>query len=179
MVFLRIIDEVCKVIVGLAILVMVISIFGQVFYRTVLDSFIGWAEEAARFSFVWLVFLGSVSAFRGRRHLAIDFLPELLGHKGRVVLDTVLCVLIFALMIVLTIYGYRLTMRTMTQVAPATGVTMGYIYIALPISSVLIALYSFVDFFRNLLALTRGDLSGAAIQPDAGIADAARKEEGL
>jgi hypothetical protein len=49
-VFLRIIDEACKVIVGLAILVMVVSIFGQVFYRTVLDSFLGWAEEAARFS---------------------------------------------------------------------------------------------------------------------------------
>ncbi len=175
---LRIIDEACKVIVGLAILVMVVSIFGQVFYRTILDSYLGWAEEAARFSFVWLVFLGSASAFRGRRHLAIDFLPELLGPRGRVVLDTVLCALIFALMIVLLVYGYRLTQRTMTQIAPATGVTMGYIYIALPISALLIALYSFVDFFRNLAALMKGDLSRAAIQPNAGMADAALKEDG-
>lgn len=175
---LRILDKACKILVGLAVLVMVVSIFGQVFYRAVLDSYLGWAEEAARFSFVWLVFLGSASAFRSRRHLAIDFLPELLGQKGRVVLDTVLCMLIFALMIVLLLHGYKLTLRTMTQVAPATGVTMGYIYIALPISAAFIGIYSLVDFFRNLFALAKGDLSRAAIQPNAGIVDAALKEDG-
>jgi TRAP-type C4-dicarboxylate transport system permease small subunit len=94
------------------------------------------------------------------------------------VLDTVLCALIFALMIVLAFYGYRLTLRTMTQLAPATGVTMGYIYMALPISAALIALYSFVDVFRNLIALARDDLSRAAIQPNAGMAEAALKEDG-
>lgn len=175
---LRIIDGICKLVVGAAILVMVASISGQVFYRAVLDSYIGWAEEAARFSFVWLTFLGSASAFRSRRHLAIDFLPEFLGSKGRIVLDMILCVIVLALAFVLVVYGWQLTQRTMTQIAPATGVTIGYIYIALPISAALISLYAIVDVFRNGMAIATDDLSRAAIRPTTSIVDAALKEDG-
>lgn len=167
MIVLRIADWLCRTVVGVAILVMVGSIFGQVFYRNMLDSYLGWAEEVARFSFVWLVFLGSASAFRGRLHLGIDFIPEILRYRGRILLDSLVCVVVFALMIVLIIYGYRLTLRTMTQIAPATGVTMGYIYVAIPIGAALIAVYALVDFFRNILALVSGDLDRSAIKrPD-------------
>jgi len=164
-ILLRLSDAVCRFVVGISILVMVMSIFGQVFYRSVLDSYLVWAEEAARFSFVWLVFLGSASAFKTRQHLGIDFLPELFGHKGRVILDTIVCIIVFMFVLVLLIYGYRLTLRTMSQVAPATGVTMGYIYMSIPISAALILVYSFVDFFRNLRALQLGDLDRAAVGP--------------
>ena len=162
-ILLRLSDAVCRFVVGIAILVMVVSIFGQVFYRSVLDSYLVWAEEAARFSFVWLVFLGSASAFKTRHHLGIDFIPELISHKGRVILDTIVCVVVFVFTLVLLIYGYRLTLRTLTQVAPATGVTMGYIYMSIPIASALILVYSVVDFFRNIWALKIGDLDRAAI----------------
>jgi TRAP-type transport system small permease protein len=175
---LRLIDHACRAVVGLGIIVMVISIAGQVFYRTVLDDFLGWAEEAARFSFVWLVFLGSVTAFRDRRHLGIDFLPEALGPRGRVILDTVICVVTFGLMIVLAIYGYQLTLRTMTQVSPAIQITMGYVYAAIPISAVLISLYAVADIVRNALALRSGDLSRAAIMTEGSIIDAHAEEGG-
>lgn len=161
---LDLVDRVCRVVVGIAFVVIVLSIFGQVFFRLVLDSHLGWAEEVSRFSFVWLTFLGSASAFKHRKHMAIDFLPEFLGQRGRVLLDTLVCLVVFALVIVLIHHGYRLTLRTMTQTAPSTGVVMGYIYIAIPLSAFLIAVNSFVDFFRNVKALSSGDFAKAAIE---------------
>ncbi|MBL4916738.1 TRAP transporter small permease subunit [Szabonella alba] len=179
MILLRFIDGACRALIGVAILVMVFSIFGQVFYRVALDSFLGWAEEVARFSFVWLVFIGSVSAFWGRNHLGIDFLPELLGPRGRVILDTVICAIVLVFCIVLARYGYTLTLRTMTQTAPATGIVMGYVYMAMPLGAALTALFAAVDFLRNLSALWQGDLSRAAIQPQqAGVVEAALREDG-
>lgn len=161
--FLRFSDAVCRTVVGIAILIMVISIFGQVFYRSILDSYLVWAEEAARYSFVWLVFLGSASGFKSRQHLGIDFLPEVLNHKGRIILDIIVCVIVFSFAAILLYYGYRLTIRTMSQLAPTTGVSMGYIYISIPISASLICLYALVDIFRNSAALLAGDLSRAAV----------------
>lgn len=178
MIILRYFDEACRFLVGLSILVMVASIFGQVFYRIVVDSFLGWAEEVARFSFVWLVFSGSVCAFRGRNHLGIDFLPEVLGPRGRVALDALICVIVMIFCIVLARYGYTLTMRTMTQTAPATGIIMGYVYIAMPISAALIAIFAAADTVRNIVALIRGDLTLAAIQPQSGFVEAALREDG-
>lgn len=142
---------------------MVVSIFGQVFYRSVLDSYLVWAEEAARYSFVWLVFLGSASAFKSRQHLGIDFLPEILSHKGRIVVDVAVCIIVLLFALLLVVYGYRLTLRTMSQVAPTTGVIMGYIYMSIPISAALISTYALVDLVRNCAALIAGDLGRAAV----------------
>lgn len=175
---LRFVDAICRVIVGLGVLVMVGSITGQVFYRAVLGDYLGWAEEAARFSFVWLVFMGSVSAFSQRRHLGIDFLPEFLGSRGRVVLDTAICVFTLALMCVVARYSYELTVRTMTQVSPAMQVTMGYVYVAMPISAALISVYALVDVVRNVLALAAGDLSRAAIDTRSGLIEQHADESG-
>lgn len=154
----------CRLIVGIAILVMVFSIFGQVFYRNVLDSYLGWAEEVARYAFVWLVFLGSASAFRDRLHLGIDFVPEMMGYRSRIILDTLVCVVVLGLMVVLSYYGYQLTLRTMTQISPSTGIIMGYIYMAIPIGSGLIAIYAVVDIARNVFALASGDLDRSAVK---------------
>ena len=173
---LRLMDGVCRVVVGVGIIVMVGSIAGQVFYRAVLGDFLGWASEAARFSFVWLVFLGSTCAFRERRHLGIDFLPEFLGPRGRIMLDMVICAITFGLMVVLAIYGYELTLRTMTQVSPAVQLTMGYVYVAIPISAVLILIYAATDIGRDLMALKSGDLSRAAIQTQGSIIDSQAEE---
>jgi TRAP-type transport system small permease protein len=174
----RITDAISRTIVGVAILVMVLAIFGQVFYRNVLDSYLTWAEEVARFSFVWLVFMGSTSAFLSRSHLSIDFIPEILSRKGRIILDTVVCLVVFLFMIVLVTYGWRLTMRTMTQTAPATGIIMGYIYIAMPISAVLMGAYSIVDLVRNIIALATGNLEKAAIVDRIDTDEASLEESG-
>lgn len=155
-------DLACRWLCGVAILVMVAAIFGQVFARAVLDGFLTWAEEAARYAFVWMTFLGSASAFRARAHLGIDFLPGLLRERGRVALDALACAFALALGLALLRYGWALTERTWTQLSPATQIRMGLIYVAIPIGAGLIALFAAVDLVRDLRALALGDPSLSA-----------------
>jgi TRAP-type transport system small permease protein len=54
--------------------VMVVVVSAQVFARYVLNSSIGWADEVARLTFVWCVFLGMAVAVRAKAHIGLDLL---------------------------------------------------------------------------------------------------------
>jgi TRAP-type C4-dicarboxylate transport system permease small subunit len=82
-----------------------------------------------------------------------------LGPRGRVLLDSLICVAVVGLAYVLLSYGYGLTLRTMTQLAPATQIIMGYVYMAIPVSGAIILLNALFDIFRNVRALATGDMS--------------------
>jgi TRAP-type C4-dicarboxylate transport system permease small subunit len=56
------------------IAVMVVVVSAQVFARYVLNSSIGWADEVARLTFVWCVFLGMAVAVRAKAHIGLDLL---------------------------------------------------------------------------------------------------------
>ncbi len=55
-----------------ALLLMAILVFGNVVLRYLFNTGITWSEEAARFLFVWLTFLGAVGALNENQHLGVD-----------------------------------------------------------------------------------------------------------
>jgi TRAP-type C4-dicarboxylate transport system permease small subunit len=58
------------------LMLMTIVIFYQVVLRYVFHGANIWAEEFARYSFIWIVMLGSSSAIRRFQHIRIDFLVQ-------------------------------------------------------------------------------------------------------
>jgi TRAP-type transport system small permease protein len=139
------IDKLCRVLIGVSMLVVVGMVFGQVFMRYVMGSFIPWAEELSRYAFVWLVFLGSATAFYVRSHLSINILSEMISDRARTVLDLVLCLLVLIFIAFFVYYSYHLTLRTMTQTSPSLRIPMGYVYMSMPIAGVLIAFHGVGD----------------------------------
>jgi TRAP-type transport system small permease protein len=153
-----VIDRLCRLLIGISMLIIVGTVFGQVFMRYVMGGFIPWAEELARYAFVWLVFLGATTAFYARSHLSIDMLGALLSNRARTILDLVLCVLILIFIAFFIYYSYRLTLRTMTQTSPSLRITMGYVYMSMPIAGVLIAFHGLTDVVLNLRRLLAPDV---------------------
>ena len=61
---------------------LLVTLFLQVFTRFITRDPLSWTEEAARYLYVYVVFLGSSAAVTERTHVAIDFLVLKLSAGG-------------------------------------------------------------------------------------------------
>jgi TRAP-type C4-dicarboxylate transport system permease small subunit len=64
----------------------VITIFVEVFRRFVLSYSSIWAEEVARYAFIYVSWIGASAAIKERAHIRIDLILPLLGDRGRAVI---------------------------------------------------------------------------------------------
>jgi TRAP-type C4-dicarboxylate transport system permease small subunit len=64
----------------------VITIFVEVFRRFVLSYSSIWAEEIARYAFIYVSWIGASAAIKERAHIRIDLILPLLGDRGRAVI---------------------------------------------------------------------------------------------
>ncbi|WP_334190260.1 TRAP transporter small permease [Noviherbaspirillum sp.] len=68
---------------GLALAIMVVLVFGNVVLRYGFNSGIAWAEEVSRLMFVWLIFLGAILALRQHAHLGVEMVQAKLPVRAR------------------------------------------------------------------------------------------------
>lgn len=124
---------------------LVIDVLGQVFSRYILNTSFAFTEELARFSLIWLSILGAAYLNGKREHLSMDFLYQKFSKKTRkkVLVFIELCIFLFAL-IVMVIGGFNLVYTTLHlgQLSGTLRIPLGYIYAILPISGLLIMLFS-------------------------------------
>ena len=80
------IDKACKglsALMVIALALMVVLVFGNVFMRYALNSGFTISEELSRWLFVWMTFLGAVVALRDNGHLGSDMLVGRLSPQGK------------------------------------------------------------------------------------------------
>lgn len=154
-------DDVLAWAVALAMIGAVLLVLWQVLGRYVLDSPSSFTDEAVRYLLVWIGLLGGAQAAGRRLHLAIDLLPERLEPSSRHRLAAFNQTLIglFALA-VLCVGGGSLVSLTfeLGQRSAALGVPLGFIYLVLPLSGLLITFYA-VLFAWDHLRQARGETS--------------------
>jgi len=125
--------------------VMVVDVTWQVASRYLFQNPSSFTEELAGFLLIWIGLLGSAYGFRTRAHLGIDLLvSRSSGWKRRAAgVASHILVLLFALttMVVGGIQLVRLAFR-LDQISAAMGIQMGYVYLALPLSGLLVSLFS-------------------------------------
>lgn len=111
-----------------ALALMAIFVFVNVIMRYFFHSGLTWAEEVSRFLFIWLIFLGSIVAFKANEHLGIDALARRLSPRGRRMLFVVNSLIILATL-ALTLHGaWMLTVLNLDQSSPAINLPYAYVY---------------------------------------------------
>jgi TRAP-type C4-dicarboxylate transport system permease small subunit len=138
--------------VVLAFVALVVVAFAQVVFRYALGNSLSWAEEVSRYLFVWIVFLASAITLDKGRHIAVDSLQESLSERARTVLQIVLGVFIAVFLVVVIWKSHNLARIAMIERAPASGVPLGLVQMAMPIGAALMLLYT----ARDILRLARG-----------------------
>ncbi|GAB5519381.1 MAG: hypothetical protein RhofKO_16320 [Rhodothermales bacterium] len=137
----RILGGVLIVLMGLS----VVNVLWQVFTRFVLGDPSSFTDELARYLLIWIGLLGAAYATGQRLHLAIDLLPsrwtgDRRRHLGRFIEASVF---LFAL-VVLVIGGSNLVSLTLMlgQTSAALKLPLGYVYLIVPVSGLLMAYYA-------------------------------------
>lgn len=124
---------------------MVLDVTWQVITRFLLRHPSSFTEELAGFLLVWIGLLGACYALQTRAHLGIDLLANRVSDASRKWVELVVYSLVglFAFF-VMVIGGLRLVWLAfqLNQISAAMGLKMGYVYLAVPISGVLMIIYS-------------------------------------
>lgn len=144
----KLIDRILVIALIITMTVLVIDVVWQVLARYIVKSPSSFTDELARFLLIWVGLLGSAYAMGKKKHLAIDILPSKLKGRPRIMLDNFISILIIAFAaLVLVVGGIRLVYITLNlnQISPALGVPLGYVYLVLPLSGLLIIFYGVYD----------------------------------
>jgi TRAP-type C4-dicarboxylate transport system permease small subunit len=64
----------------------VVTIFSEVFRRFVLSYSSIWAEEVARYAFIYVSWIGASAAIKARAHIRIDVILPFVGNRTRAVI---------------------------------------------------------------------------------------------
>jgi len=134
-----------KLIFILVILLLILSLL-QVFFRYILNFSISWTEELSRYIFIWMVFLSGFFTVQEKLNIRLDIIINLFTSSHRKWLN--ICIDIFTAMFLLSIFifGVKYSIFSMEQRTPALNIPKGYIYMALPIGSLLM----FISIIRIL-----------------------------
>jgi TRAP-type C4-dicarboxylate transport system permease small subunit len=130
----------------------VLAVTWQVFTRFIIRDPSSYTEELARFLLIWIGILGAAYALRTRAHLGIDLIAQRVGEKDRKRIQvTVYSTVIFFAFFVMVVGGIRLVNITfsLNQISAAMGIRMGYIYTVLPLSGILMIIYSLLLMFDS------------------------------
>lgn len=115
----------------------------QIFSRQVLQNPATWTDEGARFTFVWLGLFASAFVFGERGHVAVEFVVRKFPANVEKLIAIAVQVIVLAFATVALVWGgLRASSNAWTQELSALPATFGQMYLALPISGVLMAFYS-------------------------------------
>jgi tripartite ATP-independent transporter DctP family solute receptor len=123
----------------------VINVLWQVFTRFILKNPSSFTEELARYLLIWVGLLGAAYASGKKMHLAIDIILENLKGAAKKIAELTIQVFIFLFaFFVMVIGGLRLVTITLTlnQISAALRIKLGYVYLVIPISGILILFYA-------------------------------------
>jgi TRAP-type C4-dicarboxylate transport system permease small subunit len=112
-----------------------------VFTRNFLDFSYPWSEEITRFMMIWLAFLGAAVLVYRNDHIALDFLPVTLRGLPRFILMIILRGLCLAAIILLFWQSLQILGTRGRTIAPALGISLVWIYAAIPVSSALMIVF--------------------------------------
>lgn len=144
----RIVDKVLSILVIAVMSILVVDVVWNVASRYLLKAPSSFSVELARYLLIWVGMLGAAYTSGKKEHIAIELLPQKLQKKNPAKkrrLDHFINILIslFALL-VLVIGGSRLVYITlmMEQVSATLQIPLGYVYLCLPVSGILIMFYA-------------------------------------
>ena len=155
----------------MAILLMVIVIIIQVFFRYVLNNALPWPDEAARFLMLWMTGLIAPSAYRWGGFVSIDMLERFLPKT----LSNILVFLILIISLTVLLIGFEMGLRHINAgwIFSSSSIKIPYsllggkteamklawMYMSLPVGIFLLILVNIELILRTILSTFNSQIS--------------------
>ena len=147
------IDKVLEIVLIVLMLVLVVDVLWQVISRYVLTSPSSFTDELAGYLLIWVGVLGAAYVAGLQEHLAIDLLLQRSSPKRKKVLTIIINVVVLLFALSVMVIGGTWLVVTRFQfgvVSAALELPLGYVYLVVPLSGLLISYYSIEIIRKNI-----------------------------
>ncbi|QTL96717.1 TRAP transporter small permease subunit [Iocasia frigidifontis] len=143
-------EKVITIITGIMILLLTLLISWQVFSRYVLNTGQFWAEELAVISMMWIGFLGAAGALWTDSHIGLNLFVQRFPESLQLCLCVLRNIILTAFSLILFYNGIILVKRTMGGTLSALGFSIGYSYLIVPVSGLLLVLFAIIKSAKEI-----------------------------
>ena len=135
----------------------------QVFFRYVLNNSLTWTNEFCRYTFLWVVFIGTAVLLKNDEHIAIDAVLTSVSPKVRNVLLLITYILITVLAGVITVYGAMVVYFTRGSLSSSLRLPINMVlYLSLPVGMSLTTIVGIQKAVKQFKAAIREARTGGA-----------------
>ena len=132
---------------------LVLDVLWQVMSRYIMNSPSSYTDELAGFLLIWVGLLGAAYVAGKREHLAIDLLLQRSSKKRKLKLEIIISLLVVLFAIVVMVVGGSWLVYTrffLSVRSGALGLPLGFVYLVLPISGLLIAYFDIDNIYNTI-----------------------------
>jgi len=133
-----------------------------VFTRYILNVVPSWSEEVPRYLLVWITYLGAAICVRLQEHISLDIFFNRMPVRARRLGHLVLNLMVGAVGIIMVVYGLGLVRQFGDDLMESIPVKNVWLYLSMPISGSLIALYVILEVWRGILGLNAPETHAAS-----------------
>ena len=119
------------------ILMMIVLMLLQVFFRYILRSALAWSEELNRLAMVWLGFIGACIAVREREHIKIEVLYQYVSERVKKIFRVIGYCIVVPFSLFMLVYGVILISKLFSNRVGAMDLPVAIFFIPLPLSGLL------------------------------------------
>lgn len=132
-----------NIFIGLLMLSATIILFVNIILRYFFDANTTWAEEFIRYAFIYITFIGGAVCFSHGIHFGVDLFINLFNEKKQKFVQLYINMASIVFMALVTWLGIELVIFSINsgQVTPSLGIELYWIYLAIPIGSLLSILH--------------------------------------
>ncbi len=150
-------NRLLKTLMVIAIGLMSILVFTNVVLRYGFNSNLAITEELGRYLFVWLTFMGIISAFVRNTHIRVDSIYRRMPPTMQKIIAIISDMAMIGCCVIFLIGCWRLTLANMTNLLPISEVPVAALYFAgVPCSLALTGMLP-VRLWRKLTGTYQGE----------------------
>lgn len=117
-----------ELLIVVAMVAMVVMVFGNVVLRYGFNSGIDISDEMSRYCFIWLTYIGAMVAMREKGHLGVDTLVKHLGLGGKKLCLFLSEMLMLGCNVLFFVGTWKMHELQVSNVSPVVGLSMIWVY---------------------------------------------------
>lgn len=138
---------------NVAFVIMTVLIALLVFTRNFMGFSFAWTEELTRAMMVWIALLGASVLSLKNDHIGLESPARKIGPRFALVVEIICRVLILGFLALLLQQAWFVTQSRGVTRLPVLGVSMFWVYLAIPVGSVLLILANLIRLWDEVLQL--------------------------
>lgn len=147
----KILDNVMRFLMAMAMLSLVVGGFWQIFTRWILNDPSTFTEEFMRYMLIWASMLGSAYCFYKDKHLTLDLFKRKAKGGVAVALNVFIEAMIMFFVIYVFVYGGGRMAMNSTNASPVMQIPFKVLYMILPLSGCFIVLARVLKYIQLYL----------------------------